>query len=240
MDQNADGTPDQNPLTNPFTGLTPGDLYVAPMPAPTSAFTFNSTNILTPPFDQNTLPLVVPGPYVIMPRCPTVRATTIWCSTTLRGLQPDVQLADEGRQLQPQRRAWDHGAGGTHHCALAIRPPRASVRSLCETSGGTTTPGVLNSTVTIPQPIASSSFPVGNVTVELKYHADQPRGLKRDPDRPGRQDPGHPLQCWRSVRFEPGDTSFSDAAILKLSQQSAPYTGIYLPDDANGLKHFIA
>ena len=37
MDQNADATPDQNPLTTPFTGLTPGDLYVAPMPAPSSA-----------------------------------------------------------------------------------------------------------------------------------------------------------------------------------------------------------
>ena len=32
MDQNADGTVDQNPLTKPFTGLTPGDVYAAPMP----------------------------------------------------------------------------------------------------------------------------------------------------------------------------------------------------------------
>ena len=34
MDQNADGTSDQNPLTTPFTGLTPGDAYVAPIPSP--------------------------------------------------------------------------------------------------------------------------------------------------------------------------------------------------------------
>ena len=34
MDQNADGTTDQNPLTTPFTGLTPGDAYVVPNPQP--------------------------------------------------------------------------------------------------------------------------------------------------------------------------------------------------------------
>ena len=37
MDQNADGTSDQNPLTTPFTGLTPGDAYMAPMPQPDGA-----------------------------------------------------------------------------------------------------------------------------------------------------------------------------------------------------------
>ena len=34
MDQNADGTPDQNAVTTAFTGLTPGDVYAAPMPQP--------------------------------------------------------------------------------------------------------------------------------------------------------------------------------------------------------------
>ena len=30
MDQNADGTSDENPLTTPFTSLTPGDVYAIP------------------------------------------------------------------------------------------------------------------------------------------------------------------------------------------------------------------
>ena len=30
MDQNADGTSDENPLATPFTGLTPGDVYAVP------------------------------------------------------------------------------------------------------------------------------------------------------------------------------------------------------------------
>src|SRR5262249_46143888 len=64
MDQNADGQSDQNPVTTPFTGLTPGDVYAAPMPAPAAAFTFNATNLIAPPFDQNTLPLILPAPYL--------------------------------------------------------------------------------------------------------------------------------------------------------------------------------
>ena len=75
-DQNADGTSDENPLTLPdgYTGTTPGDVYAVPSPDPTSAVTFKSaaytggTNtggyILSPPFNQNTLPMIVPGPQV--------------------------------------------------------------------------------------------------------------------------------------------------------------------------------
>ena len=40
MDQNADGTSDQNAVTTPFTGLTPGDVYAAPMPQPMTPVTF--------------------------------------------------------------------------------------------------------------------------------------------------------------------------------------------------------
>ena len=38
MDQNADGTSDENALTMPngFTGLTPGDVYAVPTPQPTA------------------------------------------------------------------------------------------------------------------------------------------------------------------------------------------------------------
>src|SRR5262249_9398671 len=40
MDQNADAKPDQNPLTTPFTGTTPGDVYAAPTPQPIVPITF--------------------------------------------------------------------------------------------------------------------------------------------------------------------------------------------------------
>ena len=39
-DQNADATSDENPLTTPFTGLTPGDIYAVPAPEPPTPVTF--------------------------------------------------------------------------------------------------------------------------------------------------------------------------------------------------------
>lgn len=72
MDQNADGTGDENPLTTPFTGTTPGDVYAVPTPDPSVPITFgpNPLSILQPPFNQNTLPLIVPGPQVLSTSVP--------------------------------------------------------------------------------------------------------------------------------------------------------------------------
>ena len=59
MDQNADGTTDENPLTTPFKGLTPGDAYVVPTPQPVTPVTFfgvftslGTTGIFSPPLIQ--------------------------------------------------------------------------------------------------------------------------------------------------------------------------------------------
>ena len=72
LDQNADGTADENPLSTPFTGLTPGDIYAVPSPAPAVPVTFgtNPLSILKPAFDPNTLPLIVPGPQILSTSVP--------------------------------------------------------------------------------------------------------------------------------------------------------------------------
>ena len=71
MDQNADGTPDQNAVTTSFIGTTPGDVYAVPTPQPTTAIRFfGAASILSPPFNQNTLPLIVPGPQVLATSVP--------------------------------------------------------------------------------------------------------------------------------------------------------------------------
>ena len=71
MDQNADGTPDENAVTTSFIGTTPGDVYAVPTPQPaTSIAFFGATSILSPPFNQNTLPLIVPGPQVLATSVP--------------------------------------------------------------------------------------------------------------------------------------------------------------------------
>ena len=71
MDQNADGTSDQNAVTTAFVGTTPGDVYAVPTPQPTTAIRFfGAASILSPPFNQNTLPLIVPGPQVLSTSVP--------------------------------------------------------------------------------------------------------------------------------------------------------------------------
>jgi len=95
MDQNADGTVDQNPLTTQFTGLTPGDVYAVPAPQPLTPVTFSKAAytggvntggyILSPPFNQNTLPLIVPGPQAstsVVPDTGTVTGNLITNGTT--------------------------------------------------------------------------------------------------------------------------------------------------------------
>ena len=66
MDQNADAVGDQNPLTTSITALTPGDVYAVPTPQPNVPVTFSTAaSILSPPFNQNTLPLIVSGPQLV-------------------------------------------------------------------------------------------------------------------------------------------------------------------------------
>ena len=69
MDQNANGIADENPLTlaNGYTGLTPGDVYAVPTPQLDGAghLHHGPQSILSPPFNQNTLPLIVPGPQIV-------------------------------------------------------------------------------------------------------------------------------------------------------------------------------
>ena len=110
MDQNADGKSDENPLTTPFTGLTPGDAYVAPMPQPTVPFTFNATNFFSPPFNQNTLPLILPGPYVVSTSVPNgTGSDNLVLNGTRQLAQRDVQPAHADQHVHPGQCAPDHG-----------------------------------------------------------------------------------------------------------------------------------
>ena len=82
MDQNADGTSDENALTTPFFGTTPGDVYAVPTPncrrtvRSRTDHWFGAQSILQPTFgfNTNTLPIIVPGPQVLTTRCRAVTA----------------------------------------------------------------------------------------------------------------------------------------------------------------------
>ena len=163
MDQNADGTSDQNPLTTPFTGLTPGDAYVAPMPQPTVPFTFNATNILSPPFDQNTLPLILPGPYVMSTSVPGGTGSD---NLVLNGTNSSLNVTFD-RPMQTST--------FTPGQVLQIMGPIGSISgpqnypsdSTLQTipAATTTSPGVLNSTLTVPS--FDGTFKIANITVQL-------------------------------------------------------------------------
>lgn len=78
MDQDGDTNLDRD--TNP--GQTPFDAYAAPAPAKTSRFAgsqvapFNPAGYFTPPFTQDSLPLILPGPHVVRTFVPGQPATS--------------------------------------------------------------------------------------------------------------------------------------------------------------------
>src|SRR5581483_51742 len=77
MDQNQDGLTAENPEFVRFVGTSPGDIYAVPTPAPLTRTVFKNNPqdpvdgdgqhhfYPRPPFDQTTLPLIIPGPYVL-------------------------------------------------------------------------------------------------------------------------------------------------------------------------------
>jgi DNA-binding beta-propeller fold protein YncE/subtilisin-like proprotein convertase family protein len=74
MDQNQDGKGGEDPRTAPITGLTPGDVYAVPTPAPTTPVTFSGSTY-QPPYAVTSMPLLVTGPRVIGSYVPGVAAT---------------------------------------------------------------------------------------------------------------------------------------------------------------------
>ena len=76
MDQNADGRPGQDPETTPYTGLTPGDDYDVPGPAPLTPETFSGPGLPGGPYNTTTLPLVVSGPHIVATNVSGVAGTT--------------------------------------------------------------------------------------------------------------------------------------------------------------------
>ena len=229
MDQNADGTTDQNALTTPFTGLVPGDLYVAPMPAPASPFTFNATNILTPPYDQHTLPLVVPGPYVTSISVPNGSGND---NLILNGMDSTVTATFS----QPMK-----VSSFSPSDVLQIMGPAGPIiapQLFSSSAPSNIAPGVTSSTLTIPQPVSSTAFPVGKVTIQLNITNPDLSKLSAALIAPD----GTTVTLFNAGDLSGANlvgTAFDDSAVLNLSQQSAPYTGVYLPVDPARLAHFL-
>ena len=158
MDQNADGTPDENAVTTLYTGLTPGDVYAVPTPQPVVPTTFlGALSILHPPFDENTLPLTVPGPQVLSTSVPNGSGSdNLVVDGSVNSLSVTFDRPMQVSTVTPGQ-------------VLQIMGPTGSISGPqyfpSDVQTGQAISGVLDSTVTVPS--FGGTFTIADITVSL-------------------------------------------------------------------------
>ncbi len=226
MDQNADGKPDENPLTTPFTGTTPGDVYAVPTPQPTAPVTFgpDPLSILQPPFNQNTLPLIVPGPNVLSTSVPggsgngnvIVNGTTSTFNVTFdRPMQVSSFTPSQVLQIM----------GPTGSITGPQYFPNSSVDQTIPKATNTAS-GTLSSTLTVPD--YQGTFTADDITVGLTITSPNDSSLSAVLISPtGTQVPLFANVGGTGQNFT--STVFDDAAETSITAGRAPFTGSYQP-----------
>ncbi len=236
VDQNTDAIAGQNPLTAVYVGLTPGDAYVAPMPAPLTptAFGPDPLSLLAPPFSSMTLPLIVPGAHLAGTSVPggtgpdnlLVDGTTSSLLVTFdRDMDAASFTADKVLQIMgPSGSISGPQFFGSNTAGEFIpAPPRAGASSL------------LSSKLTVPG--FGGTFVAAKVAVTLNIDFPADAGLTAvlvGPD-------GTRLTLFSQVgglgsNFT--NTVFSDSAAQSIAAGSAPFTGTFRPSGVGGLAVF--
>ena len=225
MDQNADGSVDENPLTHPFTGLTPGDVYAAPMPQPVTPVTFSSaTTILSPPFDQNTLPLIVPGPQVLSTSVSALTGTVT--DNLITNGTTDSLTLNFDRPMQTST--------FTPADVLQIMGPTGSVsdaqnfpsNNMGETipAANSISPGTFTSLLTIPS--YDGTFKIAGITVDLNVAMSDVAGLSAVLISPS----GTEIPLFSGLSgANMINTVLDDSAESSITAGSAPFTGTFMP-----------
>jgi subtilisin-like proprotein convertase family protein len=233
MDQNADGTPDQNAVTTLFTGLTPGDVYATPNPQPAVPVNFmGAPSILKPPFEQNTLPLIVPGPQVLS----TVAVNSLGQPSTgsddliLNGTTSAYNLTFD-RPIQTSTFTPSQVLQITGPAGPVTGPqfyPSSNFGQIIPAANGVG-PGMLDSTLSIPS--FDGSFKIAKITVELSAVVPVDAGLTAvliAPD--GTQVPLFAGVGGNNTTFV--NTILDDASATSITAGKAPFTGAYRPTSA--------
>ncbi len=228
MDQNADGTSDQNPLTTPFTGLTPGDAYVIPTPQPIMPVTFfgvfsslGTAGIFSPPFGPNTLPLIVSGPIVASTSVPGGGANNLIIDGTTSTLNVTFDRPMQVSTFTPDQVLRIMGPTGAISGPQYFSEDSVDQQIPVATSAGS---GSLSSTLTVPD--YNGTFTVQHVTVSVNItdpNAVNLGAVLIAPD--GTQ---VPLFAGVAGNGFP-NTTFDDAAETPITQAKAPLTGSYQP-----------
>ena len=235
MDQNADGTSAENPLTAPFTGLTPGDAYVAPMPQPTVPFTFNASNILNPPFDQNTLPLILPGPYMVSTSVPNGTGLD---NLVLNGTNDSLNVTFDRPIVVNTAPAGQTPTPGSFTPGQVLQimgpigpisgPQSYSSDSTLQTIPAATATGSGSLTSTLTVPSFNGTFTVKKITVQLNIALATDSGLTAVLVAPD----GTSVPLFSGVGGNGANfinTTFDDAAETSITTGKAPFTGTFQP-----------
>jgi len=227
-DQNADGTADQNAVTTPYTGLTPGDVYAVPTPQPTTAVTFfGAASILSPPFNQNTLPLIVPGPQVLSTSVPggdSANGNLITDGTT-SSLNVTFDRPMQVSTFTPAQVLSIMGPTGLLSGPQYF-PSSSSTGQIIPGATSSTSPGVLDATLNVPS--YGGTFKIAQITVELNAAFSPDSGLTAvliAPD--GTQVPLFSGVGGTGSNFI--NTVFDDTAENSITTGTAPFTGTYRP-----------
>jgi subtilisin-like proprotein convertase family protein len=229
MDQNADGISDENPLTLPFgyTGTTPGDVYAVPTPQVTAPITFTSAqSILSPPFNQHTLPLIVPGPQVLSTLAVgtsgqlSTGATNLLTNDTASQFQVTFDRPIQTSTFGSGQVVSIMGPQGTISGPQSFGPSAINQAIPAATSLGS---GTLSSPVSVS---SGGTLKIQKLTVTINVGAASDAGLSAvlvAPD--GTQVPLFSnLSGSNLVNMVLDDTSLNP-----LGAASAPYTGTFLP-----------
>ena len=234
MDQNADGTPDENALTTAFVGTTPGDVYAVPTPNPSTPVTFlgvfstgSTVGVLSPPFNQNTLPLIVPGPQILSTSVPNGDSadgnlinsgTTSTLSVTFdRPIQAGTFTSSQVLSIM--------GPAGSISGPQYF-PSTSSTGQVIPAATSSTSPGTLSSKLTVPS--FDGTFKVAHITVQLNAAFSPDSDLTGILIAPN----GTQVTLFSGVGGNGSNfinTVFDDSSQIPIASGTAPFTGTYQP-----------
>jgi subtilisin-like proprotein convertase family protein len=239
MDQNADGTPDQNAVTTAFNGVqTPGDVYAVPapqLPPPGDVASFDGAlSILQPEFglNSNSLPLIVPGPQVLSTSVPggdSANGNLITDGTT-----NSFNVTFDRPMVVNTAAAGQTPTPGSFNPAdvLSIMGPAGPITgpqffpSDVQTGQSIGAQSTLDSTVTIPS--FGGTFTIADITVSLSAAFSPDADLTAVLIAPnGSQVPLFSGVGGNSSNFV--NTVFDDNAETAITSGVAPFTGSFRP-----------
>ena len=229
LDQNADGVSDENPLTTPFTGLTPGDVFAVPAPDPLTPVTFgtNPLSIFDVRLDPNSVPLIVPGPQIASTQAVATTGTVSTDNLVLNGTSDSFDVTFD-RPMQ--------AATFTPADVLQIMGPTGAITgpqyfpssavNQAIPKSTPTVPGMLSQSVTVPD--YNGTFTVADITVSLNITDANDSNLTAELIAPD----GTTVALFSNVGKNGQNftsTVLDDGAPTPIASGHAPFTGTYQP-----------